>query len=30
MTPWAMGDTFDDENDRWTVDGLAKELASLG
>ncbi len=30
MTPWAMGDTFDNKNDRWTVDGLAKELASLG
>jgi NAD(P)-dependent dehydrogenase (short-subunit alcohol dehydrogenase family) len=28
MTPWAMGETFDN-NDRWTVDGLASQLKSL-
>jgi NAD(P)-dependent dehydrogenase (short-subunit alcohol dehydrogenase family) len=28
MSPWGMGETFDN-NDRWTIDGLAKELAKL-
>ena len=29
MTPWAVGETFDNNNDRWTVDGLANQLKSL-
>ena len=30
MTPWAMGETFDANNERWTVEGLASSLKSLG
>jgi NAD(P)-dependent dehydrogenase (short-subunit alcohol dehydrogenase family) len=29
MTPWAVGETFDANNERWTVDGLANQLKSL-
>ncbi|HVV37028.1 MAG TPA: SDR family oxidoreductase [Acidimicrobiales bacterium] len=29
MTPWAMGETFDANNERWTVEGLANNLKSL-
>ncbi len=29
MSPWAMGESFDNDNYRWSVDGLAKCLASL-
>jgi len=30
MTGWSMAETFDNGNDRWTIEGLAKELKSLG
>lgn len=29
MTPWAVGETFDANNERWTVEGLASQLKSL-
>jgi NAD(P)-dependent dehydrogenase (short-subunit alcohol dehydrogenase family) len=29
MSPWAMGESFDNNNDRWTVEGLANQLKSL-
>jgi NAD(P)-dependent dehydrogenase (short-subunit alcohol dehydrogenase family) len=29
MSPWAMGESFDNNNDRWTVEGLASQLKSL-
>ena len=29
MTPWAMGESFDANNERWTVEGLANNLKSL-
>ena len=29
MTPWAVGETFDANNERWTVEGLANQLKSL-
>ena len=30
MTGWTMAETFDNDNDRWTIEGLASELKSLG
>jgi NAD(P)-dependent dehydrogenase (short-subunit alcohol dehydrogenase family) len=29
MTGWTMAESFDNNNDRWTVDGLAAQLKSL-
>ncbi len=30
MTGWTMAETFDNDSDRWTIEGLANELKSLG
>jgi hypothetical protein len=30
MTGWSMAETFDNDNDRWTIEGLASALKSLG
>jgi NAD(P)-dependent dehydrogenase (short-subunit alcohol dehydrogenase family) len=29
MNPWSVGETFDANNERWTVEGLASQLKSL-
>jgi len=29
MTGWAMAETFDNDNDRWTIEGLGNQLKTL-